>query len=274
MKNLVTRSISGVVYIALIIGALYLGGWWWFALTGIFTVVATLEYQNIQAKRNGGEMCLFTRALDLAGALMVWAIAPIFEEFSLSVFFAILLMMMIYVLARVSLSLKQTDGDAVASVTSSIFGVLYVAAPLSLINFAMSADEHAAGAILWMFALIWINDTGAYCVGSTLGKHRLCERLSPKKSWEGFWGGMLFCIIASVIYAVITNSNVAYSALFGALVSVFATWGDLFESMLKRSAGVKDAGNIIPGHGGVLDRIDSLLFVAPMATIFAALLLI
>jgi phosphatidate cytidylyltransferase len=85
---------------------------------------------------------------------------------------------------------------------------------------------------------------------------------------------MVFCIIASVIYAVITNSNVAYSALFGALVSVFATWGDLFESMLKRSAGVKDAGNIIPGHGGVLDRIDSLLFVAPMATIFAALLLI
>jgi len=96
----------------------------------------------------------------------------------------------------------------------------------------------------------------------------------PRKVGKVFGAAWYFCIIASVIYAVITNSNVAYSALFGALVSVFATWGDLFESMLKRSAGVKDAGNIIPGHGGVLDRIDSLLFVAPMATIFAALLLI
>jgi phosphatidate cytidylyltransferase len=134
----------------------------------------------------------------------------------------------------------------------------------------MATDDRAAAAILWMFALIWINDTGAYCVGSTMGKHRLCERLSPKKSWEGFFGGMAFCIIASGIYALIAHGDMLTSIAFGLLVCVFATWGDLFESMLKRSAGVKDAGNIIPGHGGVLDRIDSLLFVAPAAAIFAA----
>jgi phosphatidate cytidylyltransferase len=124
-----------------------------------------------------------------------------------------------------------------------------------------------------MFALIWVNDTGAYCVGSTMGKHRLCERLSPKKSWEGFWGGMAFCVIASVIYALIMNYNVLASVAFGIIVSLFATFGDLFESLLKRSAGVKDSGKLIPGHGGVLDRIDSLLFVAPAAAIYAVFVL-
>ncbi len=274
MKNLATRTISGIVYIALIIGALYLGGYYWYILTALFTVIGTLEYQNIQAKRAGHELGYFTRALDLAGALLVWSVAPVFDNLDLSVFYAILLFMMIYVLARLALSLKQTEGDAFGSAATSTFGVLYIAGPLSLTNFAMACDENAAGAILWMFALIWINDTGAYCVGSTMGKHRLCERLSPKKSWEGFWGGMAFCIIASVIYAYIAGYNMLGSIAFGAIVSVFATWGDLFESMLKRSADVKDAGNIIPGHGGVLDRIDSLLFVAPAAAIFAAFLLV
>jgi phosphatidate cytidylyltransferase len=137
----------------------------------------------------------------------------------------------------------------------------------------MHYSHDNAAYILWMFALIWINDTGAYCVGSTLGKHRLCERLSPKKSWEGFWGGMLFCIIASLIYAYISKTPMLANLILAVIVSAFATLGDLFESMLKRSAGVKDAGNIIPGHGGVLDRIDSLLFVAPAVAIFMAFML-
>jgi phosphatidate cytidylyltransferase len=270
MKNLIVRSLSGVVYIALIIGALYMGGWWWYALTALFTVLGTLEYQNIQAKRNGAELSVLLRALDLTGALMVWAVVPTFNYLSLNVLLALMLFVMLYILVRVSLSLRQTNGDAVGALTSSIFGVMYVAGPLALLNFAMATDDRAAAAILWMFALIWINDTGAYCVGSTMGKHRLCERLSPKKSWEGFFGGMAFCIIASGIYALIAHGDMLTSIAFGLLVCVFATWGDLFESMLKRSAGVKDAGNIIPGHGGVLDRIDSLLFVAPAAAIFAA----
>jgi phosphatidate cytidylyltransferase len=273
MKNLVTRTLSGIIYIALIVGALYLGGWWWYALTGLLTVTATLEYQNIQAKRNGGELSVLARALDLTGALMVWGVAQSLDDISLTTFFALLLFVMLYVLLRVSLSLRQTGGDAVGALTSSIFGVLYVAGPLSLLNVAMALEEQAAGAILWMFALIWVNDTGAYCVGSTMGKHRLCERLSPKKSWEGFWGGMAFCVIASVIYALIMNYNVLASVAFGIIVSLFATFGDLFESLLKRSAGVKDSGKLIPGHGGVLDRIDSLLFVAPAAAIYAVFVL-
>jgi phosphatidate cytidylyltransferase len=99
----------------------------------------------------------------------------------------------------------------------------------------------------------------------------MCPRLSPKKSWEGFVGGMAFCVIAAVAYSWITNTNVFAPMLMAVGVSVFATWGDLFESLLKRSASVKDSGNLIPGHGGILDRIDSLLFVVPVIAFYDVL---
>ena len=116
---------------------------------------------------------------------------------------------------------------------------------------------------LFMFVCIWLNDTGAYLVGCTIGKHRLFERISPKKSWEGFFGGMVFCIAAGAFAHLLIGGSQAIWIPFAIIVSVFATWGDLVESLIKRTAGVKDSGNIMPGHGGVLDRIDSLLFVAP-----------
>ena len=120
-----------------------------------------------------------------------------------------------------------------------------------------------------------MNDTGAYLVGCTIGRHRLFERISPKKSWEGFWGGLLFSALTALAYFYFINNeapNFANSIVFyiglGLVVPVFATFGDLVESMFKRSIGVKDSGNLIPGHGGILDRIDSLLFVIPAVYIY------
>ncbi len=134
--------------------------------------------------------------------------------------------------------------------------------------------------VLIMFIMIWLNDTGAYCVGSLLGKRRLFPRLSPKKSWEGFWGGMAFCIAAGATCYFAFNhdevmlwGNRSLSAWigFGIVVCIFSTWGDLFESMIKRTVGAKDSGKLIPGHGGILDRIDSLLLTAPAAFIYLLL---
>ncbi|MDE6280052.1 MAG: phosphatidate cytidylyltransferase, partial [Paramuribaculum sp.] len=121
--------------------------------------------------------------------------------------------------------------------------------------------------------MLWLNDTGAYCVGSLMGRHRLCERLSPKKSWEGFWGGMFFTAVGAVLLMpwYMPGTPWIFGAGTGIIISIAATWGDLVESMLKRSQGVKDAGNILPGHGGILDRIDSLLLAAP---VFAVMQLI
>ena len=149
------------------------------------------------------------------------------------------------------------------------------------VTYDMSEGGHAPWLVLMMFVMIWLNDTGAYCVGSLFGRHRLCERLSPKKSWEGFWGGMAFCIIAGAVCCFINNgwsmasegcaiSLVKWVGL-GMLVSLMSTWGDLFESLIKRSLGVKDSGHLIPGHGGILDRIDSLLLVAPATFVYGLL---
>lgn len=267
MKNVIVRSLSGIVYIALIVGAILAGGWWWYALTAVFTVIGVFEYQRITAQRTHSSIPLIDAALDMTATLMLWGIAPILDYYP-DALPAIALIMVICLIARMTLALAQKHGDAVSVLSASVFGTLYIGVPMAILNFAIDYAAYAPTAILCMFILIWLNDTGAFCVGSLLGKHRLCQRLSPKKSWEGFWGGMAFCVLAAVIYAAIVNLPMIKCAAFGVVVSVFSTWGDLFESLLKRSAGMKDSGNLIPGHGGILDRIDSLLFVAPASAIF------
>ena len=118
--------------------------------------------------------------------------------------------------------------------------------------------------VLAIFVFIWVNDTAAYFFGSLLGKRKLMEHISPKKSVEGFIAGILFTVIASLIFARIYED---YSVVFwigsGVVTALFGTMGDLFESLIKRTSAVKDSGNLIPGHGGILDRIDSLLIAIP-----------
>lgn len=149
-------------------------------------------------------------------------------------------------------------------------GHIYVAFPFAAL--ATLYFSFGAQVVLALFLLLWINDTGAFCVGCTMGKHRLFERISPKKSWEGFYGGLIFCIVAGILFAtVFSNYFHGYSMtqwiIFGAVTSIIGTWGDLSESLIKRTLKVKDSGKIIPGHGGILDRIDSLLLAVPAALI-------
>ncbi|MDE6085092.1 MAG: phosphatidate cytidylyltransferase, partial [Muribaculaceae bacterium] len=166
------------------------------------------------------------------------------------------------------------NGNYLADLAHSFMGQLYVTLPMALLlsAYMMSSVSHAM--VLLMFVMIWLNDTGAFCVGSLIGKHKLFERISPKKSWEGFFGGLAFAVIAGLVaYLWFGTSKFSqYSAvslmIFGALVSVFATWGDLVESQIKRTLGIKDSGKLLPGHGGILDRIDSLLMVAPLTFIY------
>ena len=118
--------------------------------------------------------------------------------------------------------------------------------------------------ILAIFIMLWANDTLAFLIGKWLGKKKLFERLSPKKTIEGFVGGLVGSVAAGIILSVYHHEiNIGYWIVLSFVISVAGTFGDLFESMLKRNAGVKDSGNVIPGHGGVLDRLDSFLFAAP-----------
>ena len=174
------------------------------------------------------------------------------------------------VLARFIAGLYLKEKSPIASWANSCFTICYVAVPLTML--ALILHTYGMLIALFMFVCIWLNDTGAYLVGCTIGKHRLFERISPKKSWEGFFGGMAFCIAAGSFAHLLIGGSQAVWIPFAIVVSVFSTWGDLVESLIKRTAGVKDSGNIMPGHGGVLDRIDSLLFVAPAILAFMIML--
>ncbi len=146
----------------------------------------------------------------------------------------------------------------------SLTAILYITLPLSFANllFAMN-DKLGFNVLLSVFIFAWCNDTFAYLIGSRLGQNPLFKRHSPKKSWEGFIGGVLMTIVAGVVMYFIFDGKFYVWVLMALVTSVVGTFGDLFESMLKRQMGVKDSGNILPGHGGILDRFDILLFVLP-----------
>jgi phosphatidate cytidylyltransferase len=153
--------------------------------------------------------------------------------------------------------------------------------PLSLLMLiSYSCQDITAGSsdewipILALFVFIWVNDTAAYFIGSLIGKHKLIEHISPKKSVEGFVAGILFTMLASLVFArLFPEFSMLFWVGFAAVVSLFGTLGDLFESLIKRTCTVKDTGQLIPGHGGILDRIDSLLVAVPAAYLYLILFL-
>jgi phosphatidate cytidylyltransferase len=171
------------------------------------------------------------------------------------------------------------------SLAHTFFPVLYTAVPFSLFPFSAfshtglsSLLPHAGitfspGIIIGFFLLIWANDTGAYLAGVSIGKHRLMESISPKKTWEGFFGGLLTAVLVSwLLSAWLGVVGTTGWIVISLIVSVAGTYGDLIESMLKRSGGVKDSGTILPGHGGFLDRFDSTIISFPLVYLFISLL--
>jgi phosphatidate cytidylyltransferase len=160
----------------------------------------------------------------------------------------------------------------------ALFGILYVITPFCLLLTSYSSGSYWSSInnsyiILGFFFLIWSNDTFAYLVGITIGRNKLLERISPKKSWEGFIGGVV-CTqgIAYLLSIFISEPGPLHWHAIALIVSVTGTLGDLVESMFKRTLGVKDSGNILPGHGGILDRFDAVLISAPFVVVYLLLI--
>lgn len=269
MKNIVTRSLSGVVYVALIVAALLAGTYWFMALMALFAMLAVREFQTLTSSTTGrSPLRLLISTVDIAATV---ALCLITYEFMTAVVWDAVIIA-IYLVVRVVISLYDTRPDAFAAVGRSVLSVIYIGVPLALAALLNNMSHKPNHLMLIIFIMIWLNDTGAYCVGCTFGRHRLFERLSPKKSWEGFWGGLVFCVGAGAACSVALDSGSMVEWIgLGLVVCVFSTWGDLFESLMKRSLGVKDSGHLIPGHGGILDRIDSLLLVAPACFVYSLL---
>ena len=282
MNNMLLRAITGTIYVALIVCSIIWGGSLGFpALCVLFALLATIEFHTLTSADSHPLLL----GLDIIGAFVITS-TPLVVVTSIArtsilaiptVIGGMLVVFVFYLLARLIAQLYLTGKSPLTSWTASLAGQLYISLPLALAAgvYLLSGPAFA----LTMFIMIWLNDTGAYVVGSRIGRRKLFERISPKKSWEGFFGGMAFCIIASIIIYYCgdnfqTHLSLPALIIYGVLASIIATWGDLVESLIKRTLGVKDSGRMMPGHGGILDRIDSLLFVAPFTFCYLIILLL
>ncbi len=283
MKNVIVRSISGLIYITLIVVSLMAGQRCFTALCALFAVLGVIEFTKLFQRRPVGTLalidCLAAVALTTvplgldmfvhAGAAGATGSYDNDMQTGLTILLCALTFIPAALIIRLVTALFDLRPNAFMSVVQSLAAVAYLALPLCCLNLLYGYAGWQL--VLIMFLMIWINDTGAFCFGSLLGKHKMSPRLSPKKSWEGLIGGFACSIgvgIATYFAYNPWNFSIILWILLGLLVGVFATWGDLFESLMKRSIGVKDSGHLIPGHGGILDRIDSLLLVAPFTLLF------
>ncbi len=269
MKNLLTRTLAGIVYIAAIIASLVCGDIYFVILMALFAIAGVHEFTKVMVNVDHADNRM-TRGWDMVGAAAIVVFNAIqasdWHSFSPMPASIVLSPILIYIVVRMVVQLYIKQPDPIHSLTTSLAAQVYVSLPLALMTYMYYI--YSPMLLLAMFIMIWLNDTGAYVAGSMFGRHKLFERLSPKKSWEGFFGGLVFTVGGALaIYFLLdgwlSGLSVGAAVGMGLVVTVFSTWGDLVESMLKRSAGVKDSGHLIPGHGGILDRIDSLLLVVP-----------
>ena len=268
MKELFTRSITGALFVCLLITAII---WNKYSVAGLFFIVSLIglyEFFNLMSKAGFNPKKSFSISI---GAIIYFIITMYsFKEFS----FKYLLFIFPLLVILVAVELFRKQDTPISNIAFSIMGILYVIIPFSILNFfayesnypsvlGIEDNEHQYWLLLGFFVIQWASDTGAYVFGSLFGKRKLAVNISPNKTWEGSIGGLILAIVTGYIFASITTSAELHWMNIAIIVVVFGTLGDLTESQIKRSCGVKDSGNILPGHGGVLDRFDGVLFSAP-----------
>lgn len=283
MKNLIQRSLTGIIYVILIASAVIAGGWWFELLFSLFALLAIHEFVRLSNASTGGES-MVAMILDMFSGLFLFLTLSTACNIELMPGSVIplhiisLILFLLCLIARLVSQLYSRHSSPLTNLAYSYMSLLYIALPLGLMS-AFYTFLGGPALLLAMFIMIWLSDTGAFLIGSMIGKHKLFPRISPGKTWEGFFGGIIFVIASAFVmkYCFQTyyeSISIAGLCGMGVTVAIFATWGDLVESLIKRTLGVKDSGNILPGHGGILDRIDSMLLVSPAAVLYLTVLYI
>ncbi len=268
MNNTVKRSISGICFLAIVIGGLLLDKYLFAILITFMMVTMLYEFYRMTI----GE--LFPKTRLLAITLGCCAFLGLFFVMAFQLDIRLIGISAILLLFLMITTLMVKDKADFKLFAFLYTGLMYIAVPLTLSNFIVfdKYGQFDGRPMLEFFIIIWASDVGAYCVGMLLGKYsrKLFPSVSPKKTWAGFWGGLAFAVLAGLIL-VWTGlwTYTWYHAVFLAMVMhIFGVFGDLFESQWKRVCEIKDSGNIIPGHGGMLDRFDSALFAIPAGVIY------
>ncbi len=267
-KNLLIRTASGVVLLALVLAATLLNNMWIYAAFVIgISLIATLEFFTL-AQKAGAKPSL---VVGIVASMVVTVASTLvaFGQIEKSEFMYALADVLVYIpLAFVAL-LFGKHTNPIASVGATITAPLYIAVPMAMMTLLPSiyapSDEWDGKIILAYILIVWANDVFAYLFGISFGKHKMCPTISPKKSWEGFVGGVVSACGFGILMGLWLEGDLLLWGILGFVVALSGVAGDLVESVLKRSVGVKDSGNIMPGHGGMLDRFDALFISAPIA---------
>lgn len=275
-NNFIQRAITGIIFVGVLIGCILGGPISFTLLFALITALTIHEFGVIISKQPDVEInkpiCM------LAGVFLFFGFAYLGVMPGQTEILIPYLFLIIYLLVS-ELYLKKKN--PLNNWAYAMMSQIYIALSFAMLNVLAYHSIGNEGELsnyqvqynpilpLSIFIFTWINDTGAYCTGMLFGKHRLFERISPKKSWEGFIGGGVFSIIAAIVMAhYFPFMPISIWIGLALTVVIFGTLGDLTESLLKRTIGIKDSGNILPGHGGMLDRFDSTLMAVPAAVVY------
>lgn len=276
-KNLIVRSITGILFVVVMVTG-FLN---WQAMVFLFALITGLSLWEYTGLVNEHADVTVNRFISTVAGVYFFLAVAAFRTGLVANFIVFVPYLLTIVYLFIS-ELYTGSKHAVNDWAYTMLGQMYIAMPFSMINVLAFELSVTNGSVafdsllpLSVFIFLWVNDSGAYCSGSLLGRHKLFPRISPGKTWEGSIGGGLLVLIVAALIGYLTGNSTTPHQLnmgqwmgLGLVVVLFGTWGDLVESLFKRTLGIKDSGNILPGHGGMLDRFDSSLMAIPAAVIY------
>lgn len=263
LRDILVRAASGAVLVVVLVGGTLLSP---STLVGLLTVIvigAMSEFYNMASIAGLKPQKAFGVAVGFTFLVLNFAIAR--GVISAQWLTAVVPVLMIIFVAE----LYRKQDNPIGNIAATITGIIYVALPVSLLLYiAVNPLEYRPWVFLGYIFMVWASDVGAYLFGVAFGRHKLFERISPKKSWEGFAGGLICAVGVGALIGHLLGYDMLLWGIAGAIVCVSGVYGDLVESLFKRSTGIKDSGAIMPGHGGFLDRFDAMLISAPFVYIY------